>query len=283
MLVGIIPKLGRTDALKTAREAAAWLVQRGHNVLMESRAGLEGVPSASGEILAARADLIVALGGDGTLIHAAGLCGSREVPILGINLGTLGFLTGSGREGVWRALELALTGKLVAEARMKFSVRVEGGKVGDVLPLEQDVLNDVVVAKNAMARIAEMEVRIEGHPVALYRADGLIVSTPTGSTAYSLSAGGPIVHPALDALVLTPICPHALTQRPLVLPATVRLEIVLRSSSEMFVTLDGQKGRLLQMGEVVRIERAKTRTVLLRDPALDHFRVIRGKLRWGER
>ena len=282
MLVGIVAKRGKPEAELAARDLVAWLHAHGHEALVEARTGSpEGLPTVAGAELGARSDLVVILGGDGTLIHAAGLLGEREVPILGVNLGTLGFLTGTSRDGLWDAVERALRGQLEAMPRMKLSVRVEGAD--GALLLERDVLNDVVIAKNALARIADLAADVDGHHVVTYAADGLIVSTPTGSTAYSLSAGGPIVHPDLEALLLTPICPHALTQRPLLIPAEKAVTVTLRSAGEMFVTLDGQEGRPLQLGERVRVRRSKTRAVLLHEPSLDYYAVLRGKLRWGER
>jgi NAD+ kinase len=283
--VGIVPRiqnprLTNPDAQKLAREICAWLSARGTGCLVEAESGIDAVPTAAGCDLAARSDLLVVLGGDGTLIHAAGLCCEREVPILGVNLGTLGFLTEIPRDHALPMLEKALAGELSASRRLMLHAQVRRGT--DVV-LEGSILNDVVVSKNALSRLARLEVRIDSSEAATYEADGLIVATPTGSTAYSLSAGGPIVYPTLEAILLTPICPHALTQRPVVLPADVPVRVRLTSAGEMFVTLDGAKGCPLEQGDEVFIRRAAHRTLLLRNPDLDPFAILRQKLRWGAR
>jgi len=283
--VGIVPRiqnprLSNPDAERLARELCAWLSARGTGCLVEAESGIDGVPTAAGCDLAALSDLIVVLGGDGTLIHAAGLCAGREVPILGVNLGTLGFLTEIPKDVALAMLEKALAGELSASRRLMLHAEV---KHGAQVILEGYTLNDVVISKNALSRLARMEVRIDASEAAVYEADGLIVATPTGSTAYSLSAGGPIVYPTLEAILLTPICPHALTQRPVVLPADLPVRVRLASPGEMFVTLDGAKGCPLDAGDEVFIRKAAHRTVLLRNPDLDPFAILRQKLRWGAR
>ena len=278
--VGLIPRLGREEAAQLAREMARWLQERGAAAFVELEAGVEGAPAMPGCDLAAKADLLVVLGGDGTLIHAAGLCNQREVPLLGVNMGALGFLTEVPHDRALALLEKALAGELQASPRMMLSVEVRRGD--DVL-LSGVVLNDAVVSKNALSRLARLSVWVDGKTATTYEADGLIIATPTGSTAYSLSAAGPIVHPTLDAMLLTPICPHALTQRPLVLPATNPVRVRLDSPGEMFVTLDGARGRPLELGEEVLVRQAPHRTLILRNPELDHFAILREKLRWGAR
>jgi len=258
----------------------ARLAERGVQAVVEAEAGVSGVPAARGRELGSTADLIVVLGGDGTLIHAAGLCSGREVPILGVNMGTLGFLTEFPRDRLWEALDEALAGKLHASRRLMLSAEL--WRDGKVL-LSGAVLNDVVVSRDALSRLARLDVSVDGSEAATYEADGLIIATPTGSTAYSLSAGGPIVYPTLDAVLLTPICPHALTQRPVVLPADLPIRVKLVSRGEMFVTLDGAHGRHLQLGDEVQISTAPHRTVLLKNPDLDPFAILRQKLRWGAR
>ncbi len=259
---------------------ARWLQAHGHSVLVEEEAGVDGVPSAAGCDIAGHADLLVVLGGDGTLIHAAGLCGRQEVPILGVNLGTLGFMTEVPRDRALPMLEKALKGELAVSRRMMFDVEA---RAGDNVLISGSVLNDAVVSKNALSRLAALEVTVDGRPATTYEADGIIVATPTGSTAYSLSAAGPIVIPALDAVVLTPICPHALTQRPLVLPPSSVVRVRVASRGEMFVTLDGTSGRPLELGHEVIIQQSKHRTLILRNPELDHFTILREKLSWGTR
>jgi len=278
--VGLIPRLAREAAAELAREMARWLEARGHTAMVEEEAGVPGAPSAPGREIAARADLLVVLGGDGTLIHAAGLCNDREVPILGVNMGALGFLTEVPRERAFPLLEKALNGDLAISQRLMLDVEV---RYRDQALLSGTVLNDAVISKNALSRLATLEVMVDSRPATTYEADGVIVATPTGSTAYSLSAAGPIVVPSLDAVLLTPICPHALTQRPLVLPPSSVVRVRLGSPSEMFVTLDGARGRPLEIGQEVWIQPSHRRTLILRNPEVDHFTILREKLRWGTR
>ncbi|HWT85192.1 MAG TPA: NAD(+)/NADH kinase [Myxococcales bacterium] len=278
--VGLIPRLASEAAAELAREMVHWLAGHGHQALVEAEAGVAGVPSAQGKDIAARADLLVVLGGDGTLIHAASLCNRCEVPILGVNLGTLGFLTEVPRERAIPMLEKALRGELPVSRRLMLDVEV---RLRAQVRLTGSVLNDAVLSKNALSRLAKLEVTIDARPATTYEADGLIVATPTGSTAYSLSAAGPIVIPTLDAVLLTPICPHALSQRPVVLPPSSVVQVRVASPGEMFVTLDGTLGRPLELGEEVWIQQAKHRTLILRNPELDHFTILREKLGWGTR
>ena len=279
-IVGIIPRLQNEPAASLAREMVARLAQRRIDALVEAEAGISGVPTAPGCDIANKADLLVVLGGDGTLIHAAGLCAGREVPILGVNLGKLGFLTEFPRDHAFEALDAALAGKLQASRRLMLSAEIRRG--GEEL-LSGAVLNDVVVSKNALSRLARLEVFVDKSEAATYEADGFIVATPTGSTAYSLSADGPIVYPTLEAILLTPICPHTLTQRPVVVPADLPIKVRLASPGEMFVTLDGARGRPLEAGDEVLIRKASHRTVLLKNPQLDPFAILRQKLSWGAR
>jgi NAD+ kinase len=278
--IGLIPKLDTPDAAALARSIAEWLASRDCAPLVEAEVGLAGLPSAPGVEVAARAELLIALGGDGTLLHAAGLTGEREVPILGINLGSLGFLTEVPREKAFELLALALDGKLEASRRLMLSLEV---RHAGAVKYARAALNDVVISKGALARLARLEVEIDGRHAALYEADGLIVATPTGSTAYSLSAGGPIVYPTVETVLLTPICPHTLTQRPLVLPAAAAIEVTLLSEGSMFVAVDGTRGPEMFPGDQVRVRCASHRTLILRNPEVDPFGVLRAKLRWGAR
>ena len=278
--VGLIPRVAKAEAANLCREMSAWLAERGHVALVEADAGVEGVSLAEGAAIAERADLIVVLGGDGTLIHAAGLCGQREVPILGVNMGKLGFLTEVPRERAFELLEKALAGELSVSRRLMLDVEV---RHGDQVLLAGAALNDAVISKNAVSRLATLEVWVDGKDAATYEADGLIVATPTGSTAYSLSANGPILYPSVETLLLTPICAHVLTQRPVVLPASLPIRIRLASPSEMFVTIDGTRGRPLELGQEVWVRTAAHRTLLLRNPDIDPFAILRQKLRWGAR
>lgn len=278
--VGLVPHPQKPDAKALAQELALQLSSRGIDTLVEAEAGVEGVPEAPGLELAGRCDLIVSLGGDGTLIHAARLCAGREVPILGVNLGTLGYLTEAPRSRALELIEKALRGALPVSRRLQLQVEVWRG---EQLIYSGVALNEAAISKNAVARLAQLETEVSGKLAATYEADGLIVSTPTGSTAWSLSAGGPIVYPTLDALLLVPICPHSLTQRPVVLPAQAAISIRLASSSEMFVTLDGQVGCAVEQGDVMRARMAAHRALLVSNPEVDAFSILRQKLGWGSR
>jgi NAD+ kinase len=231
--------------------------------------------------LAARAELVVVLGGDGTLIHAARLLDGRPTPLLGINLGSLGFMTEIPVEELFPTMDEVLAGRFKVDSRMKLSCRLI--REGRVI-VEDEILNDVVINKGALARIADHEVSVDGVPIATYKADGVILATPTGSTAYSLSAGGPIVHPSVDCTVLTPICSHALTHRPIVVPADRTIRISLRTeTADTFLTLDGQTGHSLQCGDSIEVVRSPNRVNLVRNTRVGYFSILRQKLHWGER
>lgn len=236
---------------------------------------------ASPEVELRAADLMIVLGGDGTLIHAARLLQGRQVPILGVNLGSLGFLTEIPRAELFPMLAATLAGQATIASRMKLACRLY--RDGQLL-MEDEVLNDVVINKGALARIADHETWIDGRLVTLYKADGVIIATPTGSTAYSLSAGGPIVHPSLDCVIITPICPHALTQRPIVVPGDQVIRIVLKSeTADVYLTIDGQTGQGLRTGDRIEVQRSPNRVLVISNPGMDYFAVLRTKLHWGER
>ena len=240
-----------------------------------------GWPRVDDRELADRADLVVVLGGDGTLIHAARLLDGRPTPLLGVNLGSLGFMTEIPVEELFLALDEVLAGRFKTDSRMKLCSRlVRDGKV----LVQDEVLNDIVINKGALARIADHEVSIEGVPIATYKADGVILATPTGSTAYSLSAGGPIVHPSVDCTVLTPICSHALTHRSIVVPADRTIRVTLATeTADTFLTLDGQTGHGLQCGDSIEVVRSPNRVNLVRNTRVGYFTILRQKLHWGER
>jgi NAD+ kinase len=278
--IGVAIKAGEPRAEAAARQLAKWLAPRGVAVLCDPPAAAAvGVAPCSPAELARRADLLVVLGGDGTLLALARALEARCVPILGINLGTLGFLAEVSVDEMEPALARALAGELRLEQRMRLSVELLRGGVAQRSWL---ALNDAVVS-SAVARLIEIEARADGQLVTTYHADGLIVATPTGSTAYSLSAGGPILLPSLDAFLLTPICPHALTQRPLVVPDGVVLEIEPRAGLPARLTVDGQEGGDLAPGDRVRVRRSPHPVSLLVSPLRSRFDVLRAKLRWGER
>jgi len=280
----VVAREDRPDARDVVRDLARWLASRGCRVVVDrATASLlpEGPEVVERAALPARVDLIVALGGDGTLLSVARLVGDRGVPILGVKLGGLGFLAATTLEALYPTLEAVLRGEYTTEDRMVLATALSRG--GETRA-EYLALNDVVVAKGALGRLIELEVSVDGEPMTGYRADGLIVSTPTGSTAYNLSATGPILFPTMDAVVLTPICSHALTNRPIVLPGTARLDVTLRSdASDVMVSVDGQPGLPVTSKDVIRIRRAGARIRLVRDPQKSYFQVLRTKLKWGER
>jgi len=275
------------QALATLSEAASWLSAHGCTPILEREsaeaAGLEGRwTTAPREALATGADVVLAFGGDGTLLEAAGVVmhSPNDAPLMGINLGRLGFLTEVDRSELTSALEQLVAGQATIETRAMLEGRID--RQGQSI-CERLSLNDIVATRSALSRMTEMDIDVDGQFVCHIKADGLIVATATGSTAYNLSAGGPIVHPSVDALVLTPIAPHTLTHRPLVLPATVgiRLRPQLELQSEVIVTFDGQFGVPLAPGDVVRIRRAPRLLRLLRVSPRTYFDMLREKLKWG--
>jgi NAD+ kinase len=282
--VGIVAKPDAPEAAEVLRRLVAWLTQHGLAVTLEKEtAGLApaaAVPAVRKTDLPGLVDFLVVLGGDGTLLSTARAVGGIGVPILGVNLGDLGFLTATTLEEMLPALKEFLAGRMTVEERMMLGARVV--RRGEVVS-EHAGLNDVVITKSAMSRIINLRVAVEGQRATAYRADGLIVSTPTGSTAYSLSAGGPILFPTMDAVVLTPIASHTLTNRPIVLPGSVRIEVTLLTAQEVMVTVDGQVGVPLLEHDTVEIRQAAARIRLVRFPQRDFFSVLRSKLKWGER
>jgi len=281
--IAIFAKVHDPRCQDVAVELIAWLEGRGLTPLVEPHLSRhlqvrEGAGSAD---IPESADLVVVLGGDGTLISVARLVGNREVPILGVNLGSLGFLTEITLDELYPALESCLSGDYRVSERMMLRASIE--RNGEEIQTHR-VLNDVVINKGALARIVDLETTVSGSYLTTFKADGLIISTPTGSTGYSLAAGGPIVHPALECLVVTPICPHTLTNRPIVVDAGATVTVTLKSAHEdVFVTLDGQVGMELKPGDVVRVRRAEHRTRLVISRSKDYFEVLRTKLKWGER
>lgn len=278
--LGLVAKRNKPEAVTLARQ----IRERFPDCLVLAEPHLAdelGWPPTAEDELGARVDLAVVLGGDGTLISAARILRGRPVPILGINLGSLGFLTEIPQSDLFPMLAAVLEGRCRVDSRMKLVCRLV--RRGEII-LEAEVLNDVVISKGALARITDYETHVDEQFVTLYKADGVIVSTPTGSTGYCLSANGPIVNPALDCALITPICPHSLTQRSVVLPSDRLISIYLRSGgADVYLTVDGQGGQPMEVDDRLDIQKSPNRVLLVRNPHLDYFAILRQKLRWGER
>ncbi len=259
-----------------------WLESEGLGLVFDENCGaLLGRAGVAREDLTRDVDLVVSFGGDGTLLSVARSAGTRSVPILGVNLGRLGFLTEVNIDEVRPALEKVLAGDVTVVARMRLEVEAFRG---DERLAHYHALNDAVLTRQVLSRMIDLEARADGIKVTTYHADGLIVSTPTGSTAYSLSAGGPLLLPGLEAIILTPICPHSLTQRPIVLPQHVELTIVVESESgDAALTVDGQEGLDLEPGDRVVMHRSPHPVEIVASPFRDPYEILHTKLRWGHR
>jgi len=283
--VGIIARPRREDIARVVPPLTNWLQAHGATVICDSETA-DCIGALAGEVrkreeLPACTDLLIVLGGDGTLLSAARLAADRGVPILAVNLGGLGFLTTVSQDEIYSILEEIFSGKhRVSERVMLEAEIVRGGAI-----LERHIaLNDAVLNKAALARIMDLELRIDGEYVTTYKADGLILSTPTGSTAYSLAAGGPIVYPIVEAFVVTPICPHTLTNRPLVIPDSATIEVDCKAEDNLvFLTLDGQVGVELSRGDHIRVRKAAQKLYLVRPAKKTYYQILRSKLKWGER
>jgi NAD+ kinase len=284
--IGILARPDLAEAGPALRQLVVWLRDRGVKVLLEERtAELADGSVAAADVrpardLATAADALVVLGGDGTLL-AASQAVEGSVPIVGVNFGSLGFLTEITLPELFPTLEGVLDGSARSEERRMLRATLE--REGQELS-RGDVLNDVVITKGALSRILELDVTVDGLFVSAFRADGLIVSSPTGSTAYNLAAGGPILHPALPAMVLTPICPHMLTNRPLVVSDQARVEIRVSPGrkDDVHITFDGQHGLPLRGDDTVIVTRSQRTIRLVKAPARDYYEVLRTKLKWGE-
>jgi NAD+ kinase len=281
--IGLFAKRSNPAAIAVAREVTAWLQGRGVEVFLDERLAADmgdyqGYPSGA---IPAMVHLIVVLGGDGTLISVARKVGDLRTPILGVNLGSLGFLTEITLAEFYPVMEKVIEGEFEVTNRLMLEavVRREGREVG-----RYRVLNDVVINKGAIARIIDMEVTVDNDYLTTFKADGLIISTPTGSTAYNLAAGGPIIYPGLHCLVISPICPHMLTNRPIIVSdeAIIRVEVKFQDEDVVF-TADGQVGMPLHGGDVVEIRKSRSSTLLIKSPSRDFFEVLRTKLHWGAR
>jgi NAD+ kinase len=279
--VGIILKRQDARVPKLLEEILPWFQSRGVEVCLDQTYADQCPINACilpPEILVRQVEVVIVLGGDGTLLHAARLIGASGIPIIGINLGSLGFLTEVKLDEMYKAFEGLLSGQYHSEDRVLLDVEVfRAGKV----VAQYLALNDAVINKGALARIVELEIRINSQPVLFTRADGLIVSTPTGSTAYSLSAGGPILYPTLDAFIIAPICPHTLTNRPLVIPDRDDVEVYMHRGADVMLTLDGQVGMPLQPQDSLKVRRAQSTLKLVLPFGSTFFKLLREKMRWG--
>lgn len=281
--VGLVVKRDEPRATPVVERLLDWTSSRGLDVIVAESPtdARRRAREVSADELAAQADLVVVLGGDGTMLGAARLLGKRETPVLGVNFGTLGYLTEFTDENMFPALEAILAGDFALDPRVMLSCEVERrGRLFE----RTTALNDAVINTSALARIIEVDCSIDGRFVTFYRADGLIVSTSTGSTAYNVSAGGPILMPSMGAFVLNPICPHTLSNRPLVVPDTVTIELTLRPTVEpVTLTLDGQIGIKLAMRDRIRLRKSSATFNVITPRDRNYFEVLRGKLRWGGR
>jgi NAD+ kinase len=266
----------------TLQDVVTWLRSRSIEVILDqASAMLLGEQGGYQKTqLASKADVLLVLGGDGTMLNAARLAGERSIPILGVNMGGLGFLTEVRLENLYPSLERVFANDFVLDDRLMLRTHIH--RHGEMVA-QGVVLNDVVISKGTLARMIELKIAIQGRFVTNLRGDGLIVSSPTGSTAYSLSAGGPIIDPAVQSLILTPICPHTLTHRPLIVPGNAVIEVTLTSKDDgAMATLDGQVGVAITQEDTVLIQASENRTRLIRFPESNYYDVLREKLKWGD-
>jgi len=285
--IGIIAKQNKPEAITIAGQLVEWLRPRAIEVYIEEEVERSLSSSLLGprlnlmkrEEIPNQVEMIIVLGGDGTLLSVARLVGNYGVPILGVNLGGLGFLTEITLEELYGVLEKVIRGDFATDERVVLLASVV--RRGERLA-EFTVLNDAVINKGALARIIDLETSINGEYLTTFKSDGLILSTPTGSTAYNLSAGGPIVYPSLHCIIITPICPHTLTNRPIVVSDDVEIKTVLKSKrQEVLLTLDGQQGFMLEFEDAVEVRKSGTSIHLIKSPNRHYFEVLREKLKWG--
>lgn len=282
-VAGIIAKHTDPRAVKIVSDLCDWLAERGRKVVLdrETAAVVRRGEAVVRSRLPEKCDFLIVLGGDGTLLAAARVVGTSGKPILGVNLGALGFLTAIALEELYPVLERIFSYDFDYDERMMLVAHVH--RMGERVA-NYTVLNDVVINKGALARIIDIETTVGEMYLSTFKADGLIISTPTGSTGYSLSAQGPIVYPMLRSILITPICPHTLTNRPLVIPEDMVVRAELRSKeTDVFLTLDGQVGFGLREGDVIEVKKADAPLRFFRSPYKDYFAVLRTKLKWGER
>ena len=282
--VGIIYKHSHAPAISEAERLTRWFEERGISVFSEKMGSRDTVVGCSEDtsIIPPSVNWVVVLGGDGTLLGAARRVGRYGAPILGVNLGGLGFLTSIPIEKLYQVVEMMIRGRLAIEQRIMLEAKVLRG---DKEVCRFQVLNDVVINKATLARIIDLDVKIDGESLTTFRSDGLIISTPTGSTAYNLSAGGPVLYPTMESFIVTPICPFTLTNRPLIVPDTATISIAMMSRSEeteaVILTFDGQVGFDLHYGDEVLIGKSEEKIGLFRSPDQSYFNILRTKLMWG--
>jgi NAD+ kinase len=281
--VGVISKPGVEAGAEIVPRLLEWLHDRGFTVRVDGETAFYagGAPALEREEVPEGCDLVIVLGGDGTLLSAARAIGQREIPLLPVNLGGLGFLTAITIDELYPELEVALSGQHRVARRKLLSAQVLRG---DEVAANYEALNDAVLTKLAIARMIDLDAYVDDQFVCAYKADGLIISTPTGSTAYSLSAGGPIIYPSVPTICLTPICPHMLTNRPVLVPETSVIRVICRGADDgIFLTIDGQIGAPLHEGDSVVCRSSSFSLLLVRPPRMKFFDVLRQKLKWGER
>ncbi len=280
--IGIICKQEKEEPKEILKNLLPLLKRKGCDVMVDTETATSlGLKGFSRSEIAAVVDAIVVLGGDGTMLSVSRLVAEKGVPILGVNLGSMGFITEINKEEAEAAIEKMLKNPLAIEERLMLHTEIFRN---DNQVASYFALNDIVFNKGALARIIDLETYINDRYVTTYKADGLIVSTPTGSTAYSLSAGGPILYPTLDSILITPICSHTLTNRPIVLPQDFRIKVVLKSPSEdVYLTVDGQEGLPLSRNDVIEIVKSRSKARFLLPKERNYFDILRTKLKWGER
>jgi NAD+ kinase len=285
MRLGFLLKRGKPEARDLAASVARQIAGRGATVtvLPEDADAIPGAKVVAAADLAGSIDVLAVLGGDGTFLFGASLVADHGVPIFGVNLGSLGFITPYARAETAAAVEDLVTGRLPVEERLRLAVTIRPllGH-GETAPPPRCAVNDAVLTQRSIARLLDLEARLDGAEITTYKADGLIVATPTGSTAYTLAAGGPILTPDVEAMLLTPICPHTLTHRSLVFPPDARLEIRNASDGPVTLTIDGQWGQELASGASIEVRRAAQPLRIYRSPR-GFFGILREKLSWGER
>ncbi len=287
--IGVITKKNKPEVVAIATHLVEWLRAKKIKVYLEGEIGkLLSLPPTEGywksikrEEIPTDVEMIIVLGGDGTLLSVARQVWNKNIPILGVNLGGLGFLTEITLDELYPVLERVVQDDFTTHEREVLNAGVirRGKRIAEFI-----VLNDAVINKGALARIIDLETTINGEYLSTFRSDGLIISTPTGSTAYNLSAGGPIVYPSLHTIIITPICPHTLTIRPIIIPDDVKIRALLKSrDEEVTLTLDGQQGFTLEFEDVVEVGKAEGRILLIKSPYRRYFELLREKLKWGER